>query len=169
MEKTLTKEEVQAQLEARSEAITRRFDAIEEEVTSTGENVKQALRHPLVMTGATVVLGVAVGLLFGGSRKNGRARKSDSPLDVLSDVVAEEAERAMQAGYEPQEALRHAIRNRGPFVINPAPEKKARGGFLMSTLSLIVRTVMGIVLRNGWEMLGEWLGCGGDEMEGEEV
>jgi hypothetical protein len=65
-----TSAEAEARLEAQSALIQARLDALQQEVMTTGDAVKQAVaENPWVSVGGGAAAGLVVGLVFGGSKK----------------------------------------------------------------------------------------------------
>ncbi len=167
MNRTLTKEEVAARLQGKSDAISRRIDVLEGEVASTGEDVKRFLASPLVRVGATLALGLAVGLLAGRHR---RSPGSGALKEAYLDLLAGEAAQAVRKGIEPEEAVRETLRRRAPIIADcpAAPEK----GFFRQTAGFAMRLLLGIMVRNGAATLLERLtgaDTAGTDAAGEEI
>jgi|GEM_PF-4048081 len=81
MEAKLTKETIEAQLEDKSRDITRRIDALGDEVTSTGASLKKLMEPPLVCVGGSLVAGLFVGFLLSGKKsKDGDIASSGGGL-----------------------------------------------------------------------------------------
>lgn len=158
MEKVLDKEQVLAQLEAKSEEISRRLDAIQSEVATTGQALRDAIfSNPLVSVGGSITAGLLVGLLFGGSKKErgGRKKKgAEQRVKILVDeyvnAVAEEVRKTSRKGVSTEDAVRHALRDRVPVIFYEAPrEEQGKQGVLSEAFELAYKTALGFAVKVG--------------------
>lgn len=162
MEPESKKADVESRLNQTAEAMSDRLASIQDEVTSTGGAVREwIVENPVKSVGGMLATGLAVGLLFGGSRS--RLRKEHSELvDTYLDALREEAEAAVEEGDEPGPALEKALSDRVPLVVYSQEEGPTTGGsgedssflrqgaeIIFSTgLSLLARQVIDSVLAN---------------------
>ena len=164
MESKPNKADVESRLHQTAEAMSDRMASIQEEVASTGVSVRDwIVQNPLKSVGGMLAAGLAVGVLFGGSRS--RRRKEHAALiDTYLEVLREEAETAVEEGEEPGPALEKALRDRVPLVVynrrSGRGDARPRGGWvrnlfregaeiLFSTgLSLLAREAIEALLAN---------------------
>ncbi len=147
MEKLLSKEEVELQLRAKSDEISRRIDAIQDEITNTGEQVRQAIfENPLVTVGASVGAGLLVGLIFGGSgskNKPDTAKRYRSLIDEYIEAIADETKKGAKKGKDAGEAVKGALKDRVPLIVYQGASPKEERGFFADALDLVFKTALG--------------------------
>lgn len=182
MESSPNKADVESRLRQTAEAMSDRLSSIQDEVSSTGVSIRDwMVRNPEKSVGGMLVAGLAVGLLFGGSR-SGRRPEHEELLDTYLNALREEAETAVEAGEEPGPALEKALRDRVPLVVYSRNGERGRRNagwgrnllqegaeILFSTgLSLLAREVIESLLANldVDQIVEEELGDGGDGLEG---
>lgn len=162
MESKPNKADVESRLQQTAEAMSERMASIQEEVSSTGVSVRDwIVRNPLKSVGGMLATGLAVGLLFGGTRSR-RREEHEKLVDTYLDALREEAEMAVEEGDEPGPALEKALRDRVPLVVYNRRRRgtNAEGGWgrkmlqegaeiLFSTgLSLLAREAIEALLAN---------------------
>ncbi len=117
--------ELEAQLRASEEAISRHMDALQDEVRRTGQDVRDYVKqNPWVGVTACLVAGVAVGLLL-GKRGGGVSSRSlvGGYVDRLVDI-------GLEAGVSESEMaslLREAVREATPPHAGSAPAPRGSG------------------------------------------
>lgn len=165
MEKILDKEQVRAQLEAKSEEINLRLDAIQNEVVTTGQSIRDAIfSHPLISVGGSIAAGLLVGLLVGGSKKGtGKRQKASGPegvhkalIDEYINAIAEEVKRSARFGTKADDAVRKALRDRVPVIFydaGQAREEQAKSGLLSDTFELAYKTALGFAVKMGIDFI----------------
>jgi hypothetical protein len=119
--RTLTRDEVEAQLQRTEASINRHVSALEDEVDTLGPSIKGAIfDSPLVSVGGALVAGLAVGLLFGGSRKSKTSARQlavQALVNQYIDLIVAEAQEAVDRGDDPEAAVREALDGRVPMVV----------------------------------------------------
>ncbi len=159
MESKSSKADVESRLNQTAEAMSDRLASIQEEVSSTGSSVREwIVENPAKSVGGMLATGLAVGLLFGGSRS--RLRKEHSELvDTYLDALREEVESAVDEGDEPGPALENALRHRVPLVVYSQDDGHATGGssadtsFLRQGAEIIFSTGLSLLARQVIESL----------------
>lgn len=154
MDSKPNKSDVEARLRDTAEAMSNRFESLQDEVTSTGTDLRSwVVENPVKSVGGMLAAGLAVGLLFGGTRRRRRRRHQkliDQYLDALTDEIEEEA----AAGEEPSQALQKALRDRVPLVVYAGSDRSdgQEAGFVRSLLGegagVVVRTALSLVARD---------------------
>lgn len=147
----MTREEVAAQLQARTEAIQQRLQALQQEMTGTGKAVRKAvLQRPLVTVGLTVLAGFVVGRLLGGGRRTRTGGGVILGAALNADHVAAAVRCALEAGHDPAEAARTAAQPPPAAFLLPAAPGRRRGLFgwvLDSALQGLIGLGLGAALR----------------------
>jgi hypothetical protein len=117
MESQSSKADVESRLRQTAEAMSDRMASIQEEVSSTGVSVRDwIVENPVKSVGGMLATGLAVGLLFGGSKSRRRKRHAQL-VDTYLDALRQEVETAVDEGDEPGPALEKALRDRVPLVV----------------------------------------------------
>ncbi len=112
-------------MKQKEEAISKRIEALQHEMTSTGADVKQYLKNnPWVGLAGSVFAGIAVGLIAG--KKSEKTRQKEL-VDTYIDRVAEVARETGASEQEVGVLLREALRNTMPPVVYSQPESKSSG------------------------------------------
>lgn len=148
----LTRNEIEAELDARSSAISRRVTAIEEEVSSTPASIQDyLLNNPWIGLGGALLAGVAVGLLVGGRQRKKRARRYQRSHRALVDTylatVGEEVRRAIAKGRDAEAAVQEALRDRTPLVVHHAADENKRSS-IREGADLIGKTMFAWTVRS---------------------
>lgn len=152
METQRTKADVKAEMHTRSESMGRRIDALEDEVTTAGLSLMQALKkRPLVSLGGAVLAGVALGLLLGGSKRR-RARLESAHASLIKDYIdalSQDVRRAVDSGEEAGWAVRSALRDHVPLVVyrSDSSAEDSRG-MLRSGFDLVAKTAFSLFVRD---------------------
>lgn len=154
MDRLLNKDDVRAQLDNRKETIQLRIDALEGEVSTTGDAVRDAvLGHPLVIAGAAVAAGLLVGFLFKGSRRGKGPDAHRALVDAYIDAVANDAHRYARRGRTTDDAVREALQDRVPLVVYEASAHGERSSLLARLLNLTLSTAVGFGVKAGIDFL----------------
>ncbi|MDZ4699474.1 MAG: hypothetical protein SH809_07200 [Rhodothermales bacterium] len=117
--------DLEAQLVASEEAISKHLDALQDEVQRTGQDVRDYVkRKPWVGVTACVVAGVAIGLLL-GKRREGAVRRSrvGGYVDRLVDIGKE----ADVSDTEMATLLLGAVREVAPSLADSLPPSRGSG------------------------------------------
>lgn len=152
MDSESTRADVEARLRETVEAMSDRFDSLQEEVSTTGTSLRDwVARNPLKSVGGMLAAGVAVGVLFGGRRSRG-AEHSEL-LDQYIQALRAEVTDAIASGDTPGEALEKALQGRAPLVVYREGEgSQAKNGsdrgILGESISFVTRLVAREVLRD---------------------
>jgi len=160
MEKILDKDQVRAQLEAKSEEINYRLDAIQNEVATVGQAIRDAVySHPLISIGGSIAAGLLVGFLLGGPGKRGKHAnitgvedRYKSLIDEYVNAVAEEVKKHARTGIKADDAVRKALRDRVPVIfyeVAQAQEGRRKQGLLADTFELAYKTALGFAVKLG--------------------
>ena len=154
MDSQPTKSEVEARLRQTAETMSDRMSSLRSEVTSTGTDVRNwIVENPVKSVGGMLAAGLALGLLFGGSRRK-RRRQHQKLIDGYLDALTEEVEGAKARGEEPQKALDKALRDRVPLVVYTSEgdgRRKKQAGFFRNlfgeTIDVLLSTALSITRR----------------------
>lgn len=157
MDSKSTKDDVESRLEETAEAMSDRLSSLQEEVSTTGESVREwIVRNPVKSVGGMLAAGLAVGLIFGGSR-SGRRRRHAELIDTYLNALRDEVETAVERGEEPGPALEKALRDRVPLIIySDENETDRKGGFgwlLREGVSVVFTTGLGLLAQEVVESL----------------
>lgn len=146
-------DELRRQLEEKKEAIHQRIDALQTEVVTTPESIKDAVASsPWVGVGAAVAAGLAVGLLFGGRKKKAfDIHRHQAPHRALVnryvDAMVHEVRRAVDRGHDPDEAVREALEGRVPLIVVQREDHRDHPGFFRQALDLTLKTALGFAVK----------------------
>ncbi len=139
--------ELRAALDARTEQINRRVEAIQTEVQRVPEEVRHALvRNPVVSLGGSLVAGLAVGLLIGGIGKKKRAIPAAHATLVAEylDALADDARQAIKKGEDVGRAIRRTIGKYTPLVVVTEPDSHhGAEGVFKTALDMAFKTALG--------------------------
>lgn len=125
MESKSKKADVESRLHQTADAMSQRLASIQEEVSSTGGAIqKWIVQNPVKSVGGMLATGLAVGLLFGGSRSRRRKRHAEL-VDTYLDALRQEVNEAVDEGQEPGPAVEKALRDRVPLVVYDQQGKRA--------------------------------------------
>lgn len=102
-----TRDEVKARLDSKSADITARLATIQDNVIGGGEKAKKIVESPLLPVAGSLLAGLAVGLLFGGSGKS-RDRGVELSPDI-SDLLVRKVNEANAKGIDPTQAVQQTI------------------------------------------------------------
>lgn len=149
MDSEPSKSDVESRLRDTAEAMSDRMSSIQEEVSSTGLSLRDWIaENPLKSVGGMLATGLAVGLLFGGGRRDRRRRHAEL-VDRYLAALREEVEEAVDRGEEPGPALEKALRDRVPLVVYTANDNRRRrgGGYLREAGEIIFSTGLSLFAR----------------------
>lgn len=132
MEKISSKEAIASKLKQKEEEINQRIEALQNEVSSTGSDVKHYLKtNPWVGLAGSVIAGVVVGLIVGGkSEKTRKKEKFDAYADQLSEAMGEAGVNTAEINTLLKEAIRSAAD--APVYAPPQKKKSALSGKLFN-------------------------------------
>ncbi len=150
MDSEPSKSDVESRLRDTAEAMSERMSSIQDEVSSTGLSLRDwIVENPLKSVGGMLATGLAVGLLFGGGRRDRRQRHAEL-VDRYLAALRDEVETAVDQGEEPGPALEKALRDRVPLVVYTANGDRRRGGgggFLREAGEIIFSTGLSLFAR----------------------
>jgi hypothetical protein len=151
MDSESTRADVEAQLRDTAEAMSDRFDSLQEEMSTTGTSIQEwVARNPLKSAGGMLAAGLAVGALFGGGRSRGPERSE--LLDQYIQALRTEVDDAIAAGDTPGEALEKALQGRAPLVVYregaSTGEEASDESILGQSLGFATRLLAREVLKN---------------------
>ena len=152
MDSDWTRADVEARLRETAEAMSDRFESLQDEVATTGTSVQDwVVQNPLKSVGGMLAAGVAVGALLGGrgSRRPRHGELLDQYVQALRADVAE----AVASGATPGDAVAEAVRGGAPLVVYRGgaarrEDAEAGGGVLGQSLGFVVRLAAREVLRD---------------------
>lgn len=173
MEKTKHKEQrtiadVERELDLKKDQIEQRLAALQEEVTTVGPSIRDAVfKHPLVSVGGALLAGLVVGLLAGGKRRPkdayGAGTNHRALVDRYVGAIVEEARHRMADGQDADEAVRAALEERVPLIVYEVPEAAERPGLVSQLLGLALHQLLPLGIQMGME----YLRANGEEETGE--
>ena len=152
MDSESTKADLEARLRETSDAMSDRFESLQEEVSSTSTSIRDwVVQNPLKSVGGMLAAGVAVGALFGG-RGSRRRPEHGELLDQYKEALRAEVDEAVSGGDTPSEALKNAFEGRVPLVVlrngSESPERTRSGGFFGKTVGFVVRLAARELIRD---------------------
>jgi ElaB/YqjD/DUF883 family membrane-anchored ribosome-binding protein len=150
-ETSLTRAEVEAHLNGKSEEISRRITAIQKELATAGSAMKErVLRDPLVFLGGSLAVGLVVGaLLKGRGRRRDPYRTGNAAQALVEeyiDSVVADMRHQVADGREPGMAVREALHGRVPLIFYAPEAAGGGGGKLRALVGFIANTAIGIGL-----------------------
>lgn len=155
MDSKPNKSEVEAKLHQTADAMSSRMASLREEVATTGTSVRDwVVANPVKSVGGMLAAGLAVGMLFGGSRRK-RRRAHARLIDQYVDALSDELDDARRRGDEPGKALEKALRDRVPLVVytgeNASGGSRDRGfvaNLLGESFEILFRTGLSLLARD---------------------
>lgn len=125
MEKINTREEVASRLRAKEEEINQRFEALQDEVKQTKNDVVAYVKeNPWLGVAATTAVGVLVGLIIG---KRSDSAKQSEILNTYARHVSEMAGNSGVSEEQVRSMLREALRETAAQAMYSVPKKKSGG------------------------------------------
>jgi ElaB/YqjD/DUF883 family membrane-anchored ribosome-binding protein len=147
------KADVESRLHQTAEAMSERLASLQDEVSSTGASLqKWIVRNPLKSVGGMLAAGLAVGLLFGGSRRTRRRKEHAELIDTYLEALRDEVEEHVDEGREPGPALDKALRDRVPLVVYNRHNRNGTQG-ATSWGRHLLREGAGIIMSTGLSLL----------------
>lgn len=146
MDSESTRADVEARLRQTADAMSDRFESLQEEVSTTSTSIRDwVVRNPLKSVGGMLAAGLAVGALFGG--RGSRQSEHAELLEQYVDALRAEVDEAMAEGDTPGEALEKALQGRAPLVVyrdGDAGEEgqSSEGSILGKGLGFVFRTLV---------------------------
>ncbi|MEM1095015.1 MAG: hypothetical protein AAGJ10_10465 [Bacteroidota bacterium] len=157
-----TLDEVRAKLEQKNEDIKAQVDALQDEVSTLGDVVKDAVRNrPLLVLGGLAAAGVLVGLWVGGWGK--QRRKLPRDQQFLVDGFVKQVRKRIKRGEidaDDPSIARVLAAIASPPQRPSAPKKES--GLLGSLVKTTVRVGLGIAVQKGLQKLAD----GSDTLDG---
>lgn len=152
MEKTSSREAVAFRLKQKEAEISKHLEALQDEMTSTGSDVKHYLKkNPWVGVAGSVVAGVAIGLLAGKKSKKIRQQEIvDTYIERLIDVAGQRDGSEREVGA----LLREALREIAPTASPSQPINKS-GGLSGKLISIVVEMGLGFAKKSLMNFLEE--------------
>ncbi|MEM6647425.1 MAG: hypothetical protein AAF730_14370 [Bacteroidota bacterium] len=150
-----TLDEVRAKLEQKNEDIKAQVDALQDEVSTLGDVVKDAVRNrPLLVLGGLAAAGVLVGLWVGGWGKQRRTLPRDQQF-LVDGFVKQVRKRIKRGEIHPDDPsiARVLAAIASPPQRPSAPKKES--GLVGSLIKTTVRVGLGIAVQKGLQKLAD--------------
>lgn len=137
-----TRQDIEAQLKQKSEAISSRFGALESKLPGSSSKVVKVLgNRKNWKVGAAIGAGLFVGVMVFGRRRSNRSIDYGEGLDRLSRRIAESVLDRLEKGQSEQEAVKEALHDVPPVVeVGEAGE-----GIVSGALRHLLRTSSGLL------------------------
>lgn len=150
MPKEPSKAELEARLQSVTEAMNDRFDSLQGEISSTQDLVRDTLaKNPLMSVGGAVVAGLAVGWLFGGSKRRRTQQRHRQLTSAYIDAVRDEVREAIGKGEDVEEAVQGVLKERVPLVVYDDRSGSGQSaGFMREVVEMIARTAITMLARD---------------------
>lgn len=150
MADNISRQELEFLLEEKKVHIKSRIDALQAEVTTVGQVLRQtADERPLVLLGGAIAAGLLGGLLFGGRRKKRNLFKSGSAQRELIDryiqALSEHTQAAVSAGGDVGEAVEAALADRVPLILYRPPDERRGQGVLANIWDVLLGTATSLI------------------------
>lgn len=147
----LSKQEVEAEIEGKSEEVKRHLDQIQRELSASGKEVKEkVLANPLASAGGALALGALVGLVIKRRKKPSEADRIHQRLvEQYMDAMADEIRYKVERGKETDEAVREALRDRVPLIFYAEEPASEPVGFFRETFDFLLKTTLGFAVKFG--------------------
>lgn len=157
MPEETTRIQLQMQLSERKDAIERRIDEIEDEITGAPAAIVDAIRrHPLVGIAGAVLTGVTIGFLVTARRRRAKLPAIHRQLvEQYIDAVVDEVRRKVRRGKNPEEAVQDALRDRAPVIIyapdTSEPDSQSSRGFIRDSLDIMLKSALGFAVKSAFD------------------
>ncbi len=144
-----TANELRAALDARTEQIGRRVEAIQDEVARVPGEVRDAIKqNPLVSLGGSLAGGLLVGLLIGGigKRKSRIPAAHQSLVAEYLDALGDDVKHAIKKGEDVGKAIKRTVGKHTPLVIVAGGDDgivKSKNHYLRAGLDMAFKTMLG--------------------------
>jgi len=150
MPKEPSKAELEARLQSVTEAMNDRFDSLQGEISSTQDLVRDTLaKNPMLSVGGAVVAGLAVGWLFGGSKRRRTQQRHRRLTSAYIDAVRDEVREAIGKGEDVEEAVQGVLKERVPLVVyDDRAGSGQSAGFMREVVEMIARTAITLLARD---------------------
>ncbi|MFK7846462.1 MAG: hypothetical protein AB8G77_14280 [Rhodothermales bacterium] len=162
MEKISSRDAVASRLKQKEEEISKRIEALQGEMTSTGSDVKNYLKkNPWVGLAGSIVAGIAVGLIAG--KKSAKTRQKelvDTYIERLTEVARETGASEREVGA----LLREALRESAPPAAF-AEQKSKSSGLTGKLFGIGLEMAMGFAKKSFLNFLDEKAAAAGSEIE----
>ncbi|MEX0599970.1 MAG: hypothetical protein WD423_08470 [Rhodothermales bacterium] len=151
-----SKQAIERELAATKEAMIRRVQALEHEITSTPAAVVSALmKKPLLGVAGAVALGMGVGLFVTRRKRRGSDME---PLyrrlvDEYIEAASDEVRHHMKRGRSLREAMHVSFRDRAPLIVYESDGRPDRssGGFLSTIGSVLSDVALSLAVRMAFD------------------
>ena len=144
-----TKAELEASLQSVTEKMNQRFDTLQGELASTQDAARDALvNNPLLSIGGALAAGLAVGWLFGGSRRRRLKKRHRQLTGAYLDAVRDEVRAAIGEGEDVESAVRGVLKERVPLVVYENRSNGGSSGFVKEMLEMVARTGVSLLARD---------------------
>lgn len=135
-----SRDEVKAELDAKSADITARLATIQETVVGSSERARKLLSSsPLLPVAGSLAAGLAVGLIFGGSGRSRKNRRVRIPEDV-SELLVRRIDQAREAGVDPVDVVNASLSRLVPSV--PTEGTSRSSGIIAAVGGLVLNIAM---------------------------
>lgn len=171
----LSREEVESELEGKSEEIERHLDQIQRELSAEGKEVKEkVLANPLASAAGALAVGALIGLVVRRRRRPSETDQIHQRLvDQYMDAVADDVRYEVERGKETSEAVHEALRDRVPLIFYMEEPPSESAGFFRQTFDFMLKTTLGFAVKSGLDYITGQVGLEeymtSPEQEGEDV
>jgi len=148
-------EEVRAKLEQKNEDIKAQVDALQDEVSTLGDVMKDAVRNrPLLVLGGLAAAGVLVGLWVGGWGKQRRTLPRDQQF-LVDGFIRQTRKRIKRGEIDADDpSIARVLAAIASTPQSPAA-KKSESGLFGTLIKTTVRVGLGIAVQKGLQKLAD--------------